>query len=210
MITLLSMILLDLYSVHYFFIFEAVAILFLRINTRSFYVMLGSLTEKITVYRSFGLSLSYTVNQFFFLFFWYWIVHVTCMHTILVAVWDLKFIFSVSAVLSTSLLFGLHGVVFLNHVAEARWASLCLILWSLASIVLDISCLCFSAARYDLRHLFFSVLWASISVGIAAFVRANGRIFCNRPRLHKPRCWYSILNALTNTNLFNGFHLAES
>ncbi|XVF62285.1 hypothetical protein PTKIN_Ptkin08bG0205200 [Pterospermum kingtungense] len=43
-------------------------------------------------------------------------------------------------------------------------------------------------ARYDLRHLFFSLLWASISVGIAAFVRANGRIFCNRPRLHKPRC----------------------
>ncbi|GFZ09451.1 phosphoinositide phosphatase family protein [Actinidia rufa] len=41
--------------------------------------------------------------------------------------------------------------------------------------------------RYDLRHLFFSALWASISVAIAAFVRANGRIFCNRPRLHKPR-----------------------
>ncbi|KAJ9146873.1 hypothetical protein P3X46_029090 [Hevea brasiliensis] len=41
--------------------------------------------------------------------------------------------------------------------------------------------------RYDLRHLFFSIIWASITVAIAAFVRANGRIFCNRPRLHKPR-----------------------
>ncbi|ESW28226.1 hypothetical protein PHAVU_003G269400 [Phaseolus vulgaris] len=42
--------------------------------------------------------------------------------------------------------------------------------------------------RYDFKHLFFSLLWASISVGIAAFVKANGRVFCNRPRLHKPRC----------------------
>ncbi|XP_038882829.1 phosphoinositide phosphatase SAC7 [Benincasa hispida] len=42
-------------------------------------------------------------------------------------------------------------------------------------------------ARYDLRHLFFSVLWASLSIAIAGFVKANGRIFCNRPRLHKPR-----------------------
>ncbi|KAF2312491.1 hypothetical protein GH714_034863 [Hevea brasiliensis] len=41
--------------------------------------------------------------------------------------------------------------------------------------------------RYDLRHLFFSAIWASLTVAIAAFVRANGRIFCNRPRLHKPR-----------------------
>lgn len=41
--------------------------------------------------------------------------------------------------------------------------------------------------RYDFRHLFFSLMWASISVGIAAFVRANGRVFCNRPRLHNPR-----------------------
>ncbi|CAI0461949.1 unnamed protein product [Linum tenue] len=40
---------------------------------------------------------------------------------------------------------------------------------------------------YDMKHLFFSLLWASFTVGIAAFVRANGRIFCNRPRLHKPR-----------------------
>ncbi|XP_020207836.1 phosphoinositide phosphatase SAC6 isoform X1 [Cajanus cajan] len=42
--------------------------------------------------------------------------------------------------------------------------------------------------RFDFRHLFFSLIWASISVGIAAFVKANGRIFCNRPQLHKPRC----------------------
>ncbi|KAL0718583.1 hypothetical protein Bca4012_067906 [Brassica carinata] len=37
------------------------------------------------------------------------------------------------------------------------------------------------------RHLFFSLVWAGISVAVAAFMRANGRIFCNRPRLHKPR-----------------------
>ncbi|KAL5557407.1 hypothetical protein UlMin_039643 [Ulmus minor] len=41
--------------------------------------------------------------------------------------------------------------------------------------------------RYDFRHVLFSIMWASLSVAIAAFVRANGRIFCNRPRLHKPR-----------------------
>ncbi|KAH7529527.1 hypothetical protein ACOSP7_022527 [Xanthoceras sorbifolium] len=41
--------------------------------------------------------------------------------------------------------------------------------------------------RYDFKHLFFSFMWASISIGVAAVVRANGRIFCNRPRLHKPR-----------------------
>ncbi|XP_040934889.1 phosphoinositide phosphatase SAC6 isoform X2 [Gossypium hirsutum] len=35
----------------------------------------------------------------------------------------------------------------------------------------------------DPRHLLFSVVWGSISVGIASFVRAKGRIFCNRPRL---------------------------
>ncbi|OIV92663.1 hypothetical protein TanjilG_18014 [Lupinus angustifolius] len=40
--------------------------------------------------------------------------------------------------------------------------------------------------RYDFRHFFLSLMWASISIGIAAFVRANGRVFCNRPRLHKP------------------------
>ncbi|XP_057965812.1 phosphoinositide phosphatase SAC6-like [Malania oleifera] len=42
-------------------------------------------------------------------------------------------------------------------------------------------------ARTDIRHLFFSIIWASLSVAIGVFVKANGRIFCNRPRLHKPR-----------------------
>ncbi|KAL9461865.1 hypothetical protein AB3S75_004793 [Citrus x aurantiifolia] len=41
--------------------------------------------------------------------------------------------------------------------------------------------------RYDLKHLLFSVIWASLSVALAAFVRANGRLFCNRPCLHKPQ-----------------------
>jgi hypothetical protein len=45
----------------------------------------------------------------------------------------------------------------------------------------------FPAGPNDLRHFFFSVMWASMSIAIAAFMRANGRIFCNRPRLHKPR-----------------------
>ncbi|XVF18143.1 hypothetical protein REPUB_Repub10bG0186900 [Reevesia pubescens] len=58
----------------------------------------------------------------------------------------------------------------------------------LVSIGLFFTTMSLRQVRYDLRHLFFSILWASISVGIAAFVRANGRIFCNRPRLHKPRC----------------------
>ncbi|GLU19673.1 hypothetical protein SLE2022_359090 [Rubroshorea leprosula] len=40
---------------------------------------------------------------------------------------------------------------------------------------------------YGYWHLFFSLRWAGISIGIAAIVRANGRIFCNRPRLFKPR-----------------------
>lgn len=40
-------------------------------------------------------------------------------------------------------------------------------------------------APYSFWHLFLSLFWAILSVGIAAFVRANGRTFCNRPRLHK-------------------------
>ncbi|KAJ8647170.1 hypothetical protein MRB53_000193 [Persea americana] len=43
-------------------------------------------------------------------------------------------------------------------------------------------------APSDMRHLFLSVVFAGLSLGIAAFVKANGRKFCNRPRLHKPRC----------------------
>ncbi|KAB2036455.1 hypothetical protein ERO13_D03G002500v2 [Gossypium hirsutum] len=57
----------------------------------------------------------------------------------------------------------------------------------LVSLGLFFTILSLSQARYDLRHLFFSALWATISIGIAAVVKANGRIFCNRPRLHKPR-----------------------
>ncbi|XP_006340833.1 phosphoinositide phosphatase SAC6 [Solanum tuberosum] len=41
--------------------------------------------------------------------------------------------------------------------------------------------------RHDLRSLLYAVVWASISLGIAAFVRANGRMFCNRPSLHQSR-----------------------
>ncbi|CAH8308813.1 unnamed protein product [Eruca vesicaria subsp. sativa] len=44
-----------------------------------------------------------------------------------------------------------------------------------------------AGSDYKHRHLFFSLLWTGICVGVAALVRANGRIFCNRPRLHKPR-----------------------
>ncbi|KAL3651862.1 Fimbrin, actin-bundling protein [Castilleja foliolosa] len=40
---------------------------------------------------------------------------------------------------------------------------------------------------HDLWNLLFSFMWASMSLVLAAFVRANGRIFCNRPRLHQPR-----------------------
>ncbi|KAM7516026.1 hypothetical protein LguiA_005609 [Lonicera macranthoides] len=38
----------------------------------------------------------------------------------------------------------------------------------------------------DLWHLLFSLMWAGMSLGIAAVMKANGRVFCNRPRLHKP------------------------
>ncbi|KAL3525181.1 hypothetical protein ACH5RR_013553 [Cinchona calisaya] len=41
--------------------------------------------------------------------------------------------------------------------------------------------------RNDFWQLLFSILWASVSLGIAFFVKANGRVFCNRPRLHQPR-----------------------
>ncbi|KZV26756.1 hypothetical protein F511_33153 [Dorcoceras hygrometricum] len=41
--------------------------------------------------------------------------------------------------------------------------------------------------QYNIWNVLFSLMWASMSLGIAAFVRANGRTFCNRPRLHQPR-----------------------
>nr|XP_010918247.1 phosphoinositide phosphatase SAC6 isoform X2 [Elaeis guineensis] len=42
-------------------------------------------------------------------------------------------------------------------------------------------------ARNDVRHLVFSLFWAGLSFGVAAFVRANGRVFTNRPRLFRSR-----------------------
>ncbi|KAK2966852.1 hypothetical protein RJ640_027811 [Escallonia rubra] len=44
----------------------------------------------------------------------------------------------------------------------------------------------FRRVRYNIWNLLFSIIWASMSLAIAAVVKANGRIFCNRPRLHKP------------------------
>ncbi|KAM3343010.1 phosphoinositide phosphatase SAC6 [Capsicum galapagoense] len=41
--------------------------------------------------------------------------------------------------------------------------------------------------RNDVWNLLFSLVWASISLAIAALVKANGRVFCNRPRLHQSR-----------------------
>lgn len=41
--------------------------------------------------------------------------------------------------------------------------------------------------RNDVWNLLFSLVWASISLAIAALVKANGRMFCNRPRLHQSR-----------------------
>ncbi|XP_004253236.2 phosphoinositide phosphatase SAC6 [Solanum lycopersicum] len=41
--------------------------------------------------------------------------------------------------------------------------------------------------RNDVWNLLFSLIWASISLAIAALVKANGRMFCNRPRLHQSR-----------------------
>ncbi|KAI4325405.1 hypothetical protein MLD38_030809 [Melastoma candidum] len=40
---------------------------------------------------------------------------------------------------------------------------------------------------FQFRYLFYSLIWASLSIGVAALVKANGRMFCNRPRLHQPR-----------------------
>ncbi|PHU26841.1 Phosphoinositide phosphatase SAC7 [Capsicum chinense] len=40
---------------------------------------------------------------------------------------------------------------------------------------------------HGLRNLIYAIVWASISLGIAAYVRANGQMFCNRPSLHQSR-----------------------
>ncbi|PWA46558.1 phosphoinositide phosphatase family protein [Artemisia annua] len=42
--------------------------------------------------------------------------------------------------------------------------------------------------RLDVWHVLFSLFWAGLSLAIAGFVKANGQVFCNRPRLHKPAC----------------------
>lgn len=39
----------------------------------------------------------------------------------------------------------------------------------------------------DPWNLLFSLFWASASLAVAAYVKAHGRTFCNRPRLHQPR-----------------------
>nr|GMC73244.1 phosphoinositide phosphatase SAC6-like [Ipomoea batatas] len=41
--------------------------------------------------------------------------------------------------------------------------------------------------QYDPWNILFSMIWASISLGMGGFVKANGRVFCNRPRLNQPR-----------------------
>uniref|UniRef100_A0A1D1YL97 Phosphatidylinositide phosphatase SAC1-B n=1 Tax=Anthurium amnicola TaxID=1678845 RepID=A0A1D1YL97_9ARAE len=40
-------------------------------------------------------------------------------------------------------------------------------------------------AQHDVRHLLFSVVWAGLSLSVMAVVKANGRLFTNRPRLLK-------------------------
>nr|XP_043633432.1 phosphoinositide phosphatase SAC6-like [Erigeron canadensis] len=37
----------------------------------------------------------------------------------------------------------------------------------------------------NMWQLFFSFLWAGLSIAVATFMRAHGRVFCNRPCLHK-------------------------
>ncbi|CAA0813438.1 Phosphoinositide phosphatase SAC6 [Striga hermonthica] len=59
--------------------------------------------------------------------------------------------------------------------------------FSLIMIGLFFATMSLKQVRHDLWNLLFSFMWASMSLAIAAFVRANGRIFCNRPRLHQPR-----------------------
>lgn len=58
--------------------------------------------------------------------------------------------------------------------------------------------------------MFFSLVWASISLGIAAFVKANGRVFCNRPRLHKPRSWLPYPDHCLQLTILNCRNLCTS
>ncbi|CAH9094831.1 unnamed protein product [Cuscuta epithymum] len=59
--------------------------------------------------------------------------------------------------------------------------------FALIMLGLFLAALSLRQVRNDPWNLLFSMIWASMSVGIAAFVKANGRAFCNRPRLHQPR-----------------------
>ncbi|GJX07816.1 phosphoinositide phosphatase SAC6-like protein, partial [Tanacetum coccineum] len=40
--------------------------------------------------------------------------------------------------------------------------------------------------RSDYWQLLISLIWAGLSIAVATFVKSHGRLFCNRPRLHKP------------------------
>ncbi|XP_044970142.1 phosphoinositide phosphatase SAC7-like [Hordeum vulgare subsp. vulgare] len=42
-------------------------------------------------------------------------------------------------------------------------------------------------ARNDLRHLVVALVWAGLCIGIALYVKKNGRKFCNRPRFYLSR-----------------------
>ncbi|KAL5168728.1 Phosphoinositide phosphatase SAC7 [Glycine soja] len=68
---------------------------------------------------------------------------------------------------------------------DPHLSKFCLLSWLIGYLMLYAEFA--SLVQYDFRHIFFSLMWAGISIGIAAFVRANGRVFCNRPRLHNPR-----------------------
>ncbi|EPS74053.1 hypothetical protein M569_00704, partial [Genlisea aurea] len=49
------------------------------------------------------------------------------------------------------------------------------------------SALSLRQVRNDWWNLLFSIMWATMSLVLTAFVKAHGRIFCNRPRLQQPR-----------------------
>ncbi|KVI08736.1 Synaptojanin, N-terminal [Cynara cardunculus var. scolymus] len=74
---------------------------------------------------------------------------------------------------------------YLNNFVDGTKQSLPLAL-ALITTGLFFTMVSLTRVRNDLWQLLFSILWGGLSIGIAIFVRANGRVFCNRPRLHKP------------------------
>ncbi|KAL3630161.1 hypothetical protein CASFOL_023145 [Castilleja foliolosa] len=56
-------------------------------------------------------------------------------------------------------------------------------------IITGFMCATISLTRVqnDRWNLLFSIMWMSMSLGVLSLVRANGRAFCNRPRLQQPR-----------------------